>query len=205
MKIRFLVLPFLFLLILAPLVVTPATGVITFTNPTDFSSFGGPQPYTISGTITPIPPLPDNVFIQVRLQGSLYPVDAQTVSLTSDGTFSYSTYMGGNAAWTNGTYVITASDSSGATASIQFTYNSNSVTTTSTSTTSSSSSSASTSTTTTTTTVTVPTTTQTASTTSTASTTVTATSTTASTSTSTASSTSSSSVTATSTSTVLSG
>src|ERR1035441_649786 len=88
-----------------------SSGPITFTSPAAGAALSGTQAYVISGTITPIPTLPDNVFIAVNPQGSNLVFDVQEVSLASNGTFSYSTNVGGNSGWTPGTYVITVFDS----------------------------------------------------------------------------------------------
>ena len=88
-----------------------SSGPITFTSPAAGASLSGTQAYVISGTISPTPSLPDNVFIQVSPQGSTLVVDAQQVALANNGTFSYSTNVGGNSGWTPGTYIITAFDS----------------------------------------------------------------------------------------------
>jgi prefoldin subunit 5 len=123
MKLQFLALPLLVALMLSPMLASAATGSITFSSPSAGSSYSGTTAYTISGTITPTPTLPDNVVITVTLQGgSPSPLDEQTVAAGAGGTFTYSTNAGGSAAWVSGTYVITAFDSNGATGTTTFKY-----------------------------------------------------------------------------------
>jgi len=123
MKLQFLALPLLVALMLSPMVASAATGSISFSSPASGASYSGTAAYTIAGTITPTPNLPDNVVITVTLQGgSPSPLDEQTVAVAADGTFSYSTNAGGSAAWVTGTYVITASDSNGVQGTTTFKY-----------------------------------------------------------------------------------
>ena len=124
MRLQFLAIPLLVALMLSPLAAAAATGSITFSSPTSGASIVGTASYTISGTISPTPTLPDNVFISVNQVGSSNVLDAQTVSVTGTGTFSYATNAGGNSAWVTGTYVITATDSNGATGTTTFSYTS---------------------------------------------------------------------------------
>ena len=122
MKLQLLSIPLLVALLLSPLAASAATGSITFSSPaTTFAPIGSTA-YTITGTITPTPTLPDNVNIQVTEQGASGVFDATNVAVTAGGTFTYSTYAGGNSAWTSGTYVITATDSNGATGTQTFKY-----------------------------------------------------------------------------------
>jgi len=123
MKLQFLALPLLVALMLSPMVASAATGSISFSSPASGASYTGVAAYTITGTITPTPNLPDNVVITVTLQGgSPSPLDEQTVAVGAGGTFSYSTNAGGSSAWVTGTYVITASDSNGVTGTTTFKY-----------------------------------------------------------------------------------
>ncbi|MDA4123120.1 MAG: hypothetical protein OK456_08085, partial [Thaumarchaeota archaeon] len=91
---------------LSPLIAAAASGTITITSPPANSFFAGPQTYTIRGMVSPVPQGPDNIFISVQESGVAYPVDVQTVALQANGSFSYPTFMGGNPAWTNGTYIV---------------------------------------------------------------------------------------------------
>jgi len=121
MKLQFLAIPLLLALVFSPLAAAAATGSITFSSPTAGTSLtASATAYTIAGTITPTPNLPDNVNIQVTLQGSSQVLDAQNVAVGAGGTFSYATNAGGNSAWITGTYVITATDSNGATGTTTF-------------------------------------------------------------------------------------
>jgi len=121
MKLQLLAIPLLVALILSPLAAA-AAGSITFSSPVAGAAYSGQGAYTITGTITPTPSLPDNVNIVVTLQGQSTPLDVEQVSVAAGGTFSVSTLYGGNAAWVTGTYVITASDSSATTGTTTFTY-----------------------------------------------------------------------------------
>ncbi len=122
MKLRLLVIPLLLALALSPLAAAAATGSITFTSPSPGASLSGTQSYTISGTISPTPSLPDDVFIEVQPQGSSTVLDFSNVAVTASGTFSYTTNVGGNSEWVSDTYVITATDSNGATGTTTFEY-----------------------------------------------------------------------------------
>jgi uncharacterized protein YoxC len=123
MKLQFLALPLLVALMFSPMLASATSGSITYSSPVSGATYTGVASYTISGTITPTPTLPDNVAITVTLQGgSPSPLDEQTVAVGAGGTFSYSTNAGGNAAWVTGTYVITAFDSNGATGTTTFKY-----------------------------------------------------------------------------------
>ncbi len=105
-------------LLLVPMV-SVAAGSITFTSPNG-ASYKDSQAYTISGTISPAPTQPDQVFITVK-NPSGTTVDSASATVTS-GAFSYSTAVGGNAAWIAGTYTVSAQDTFGATGTTTFTY-----------------------------------------------------------------------------------
>jgi len=128
---------------------TEIPGAITFTSPSSGTWFMNPQNYTISGTISPTPSLPDHVSIEVALLGSSLAIVASTQAVAASGAFSYATHAGG-ASWVTGTYVVVATDSNGATGFTTFEYTAPSATTT-TSTTSSASTTTTKSTTSTTT------------------------------------------------------
>ena len=122
MKLEVLVVVLLVALMLGFPMAAGTASSITFTSPAAGTSLSGTQTYVISGTISPTPALPDNVVIEVTPQGSHDVLDAQTVRLSDNGTFSYSTNAGGNTAWTAGTYSITARDSYGTIGTISFVY-----------------------------------------------------------------------------------
>jgi len=123
MKLQLLAAPLLVALILSPMFAAAASGTISFSSPTAGSSFSGTQAYTITGTISPTPTLPDNVVITVTLNGgSPSPLDEATVAVGAGGSFTYATNVGGNSAWLTGTYTITAFDSNGATGTTTFMY-----------------------------------------------------------------------------------
>ena len=122
MKLQLLSIPLLVALLLSPLAAAAATGSIAFSSPATSFAPVGSTAYTITGTITPTPTLPDNVNIQVTEQGASGVFDATNVAVGTGGTFTYSTYAGGNSAWTTGTYVITATDSNGAAGTQTFHY-----------------------------------------------------------------------------------
>jgi hypothetical protein len=110
------------LLLLVPIATVYAAGTITFSSPAPGSSFKGTQSYTISGTVSPAPGQPDNVFITVKNPNGKT-VDAASVPVNpSTGAFTYNTATGGSADWVSGTYTITATDSFGATGSLTFEY-----------------------------------------------------------------------------------
>jgi len=113
---------------------TTAVG-ITFTSPALGTSLVGQQAYTISGTIYPIPALPDNVSIEVQLLGSSTVLDSSIQPVTPSGNFSYTTHVGGSHPWTSGPYLITATDSYGLKATTTFEFETSVTTTTTTSTT----------------------------------------------------------------------
>jgi hypothetical protein len=94
------------------------TGSITFSTPQAGSEFTAGQNCTISGTVNGMSSSPDFVFIQVSQQGSILSLVAATVAARSGGAFSFSTLVG--ASWPIGTYVITATDVTGATGSETF-------------------------------------------------------------------------------------
>ena len=131
MKLQLLSIPLLVALLLSPLAASAATGSIAFSSPATTFAPNGSTAYTITGTITPTPTLPDNVNIQVTEQGASGVFDATNVAVAAGGTFTYSTYAGGNSAWTSGTYVITATDSNGASGTQTFKYTSSGPTSTS--------------------------------------------------------------------------
>ncbi|MGA2199092.1 MAG: hypothetical protein ABSG45_04060, partial [Nitrososphaerales archaeon] len=112
MRLQLLAIPLLVALMLSPLAAA-AAGSITFSSPLSGATYHGQGAYTISGQITPTPTLPDNVNIVVNQQGQSSPLDVEQVSVQAGGLFSVSTLYGGNSAWTTGTYVITAVDSTG--------------------------------------------------------------------------------------------
>jgi hypothetical protein len=112
---------FVFVLVLSPFAAF-AVGSITFSSPASGATYKGSQSYTISGSVSPAPGGPDNVFITVK-NPSGTPVDAQSVSATpSTGAFTYATAVGGTSNWVTGTYTITATDSFSATGTTTFTY-----------------------------------------------------------------------------------
>ena len=98
-----------------------SSSALVLTSPVPGTSLSGTQAYVIGGTITPVPALPDSVFISVRNPQNML-VDVQTVSLSKNGSFSYSTNAGGSSAWTMGRYTITAEDSDNNTGSVTFSY-----------------------------------------------------------------------------------
>ena len=106
-------------LVLSPMVAN-AAGSITFTSPASGASYSNSQSYTISGTISPAPTQPDQVGLTVK-NPSGQTVDIASVTVSS-GSFTYSTAVGGTAAWMSGTYTITALDSYGATGTMTFSY-----------------------------------------------------------------------------------
>ncbi|MDE1858424.1 MAG: hypothetical protein KGI26_05110 [Thaumarchaeota archaeon] len=108
-------------LVLSPMVVN-AAGSITFTSPASGASYTNSQTYTISGTISPAPTQADQVGLTVK-NPTGQTVDLASVTVSS-GSFSYSTAVGGTAAWVTGTYTITALDSYGATGTATFSYTS---------------------------------------------------------------------------------
>jgi len=104
---------------LAPLTVF-AAGTVTFTSPTSGSTVSGP--YTITGTVSPAPTLPDNMFIKVT-NPSNNVVDVADVPVTTGtGAFTYSTTTGTGSTWPSGTYTITGTDSNGNTGSSTFNF-----------------------------------------------------------------------------------
>ncbi len=74
------------------------------------------QNYKISGTIAPMPKLPDYVLIQVSEQGVPDDLDAETATVQPNGYFYYNATVGPS--WTSGTYLITAIDTYGATGNV---------------------------------------------------------------------------------------
>lgn len=69
MKLQFLAIPLLVALLFSPLAsAAAATGTISFSSPAAGAHYSAGTSYTIAGTITPTPSLPDNVFIEVTSQ-----------------------------------------------------------------------------------------------------------------------------------------
>ncbi len=97
---------------------TEPAGAIAFSNPEAYETLAPNQNLTISGAVSPEPTTPDSILIEVTQQGSLTVLHEGTVAVQSAGTFSYSTSVGPT--WPSGTYVITATDSSGATGTEMF-------------------------------------------------------------------------------------
>jgi len=93
MKLQLLSIPLLVALLLSPLAASAATGSIAFSSPATSFAPVGSTAYTITGTITPTPTLPDNVNIQVTEQGASGVFDATNVAVGTGGTFTYSTYL----------------------------------------------------------------------------------------------------------------
>jgi hypothetical protein len=123
MRLQLLAVPLLVVLSLTPLLAAAQTGSIAFTNPRPGESFYDFGPFLISGTISPAPLLPDNVSIAVALQGSSSgPIDQQTVAVGAGGAFSYLAPLIGLFVSASGTYVISATDSYGATGTTTFKY-----------------------------------------------------------------------------------
>jgi hypothetical protein len=114
---------------------TPTTVGMSYTSPSLGESLVGNQAYTISGTIYPIPALPDNVSIEVQLLGSSTVLDSSIRAVTASGNFSYTTHVGEPHGWTSGPYLITVTDSNGLKATTTFEYEASATTTTTNSTT----------------------------------------------------------------------
>ena len=115
--------PVLMALALSPLATAAQTGSITFTSPPAGASFYDFGPLNISGTISPIPMLPDNVSIALTLQGSPSgPIEQETAAVGAGGAFSYLAPLIGLFVSASGTYVISATDSYGATGATTFNY-----------------------------------------------------------------------------------
>ena len=115
MKLQLLAIPLIVALIASPMFAAAASGSISFSSPTAGSTIKTGTSYTIAGTITPTPGLPDNVFIEVTNTATGDVVDANNVAVGTGGAFSYPTIAGSN--FLSGTYTITATDSNGATGS----------------------------------------------------------------------------------------
>ena len=101
-----------------PTAITTSADSITFSSPDPSTALFPDQNLTISGTINPAPTLPATVLIQVGPQGSLIPLLAATVAVGTNGTFWYSALVGYTWEMTGivqVTFVITATDSTGAT------------------------------------------------------------------------------------------
>ncbi len=100
-----------------------SVGSIAFSSPDPGYALYADQNLTISGSISPAPTPSDSVFIQVAPQGSLVSLVAVTVPVGANGTFRYSTLVGSTWAGIEAlltTYVITATDSNGATGTDTF-------------------------------------------------------------------------------------
>jgi len=65
MKLQLLAIPLIMALIASPMFAAAATGSITLSSPVAGSTISAGASYTIAGTITPTPTLPDNVFVEV--------------------------------------------------------------------------------------------------------------------------------------------
>jgi archaellum component FlaC len=130
MKLQLLAIPLLLALLVSPFFAMAATESVAFSSPTAGSSYSGTQAYTISGTISPAPTLPDNVAISVtNPNGQL--VDQTSEAVQAGGSWtSYSTNVGGNSNWVSGTYTISVSDDTGPIGSTTFKYTSIPTTTT---------------------------------------------------------------------------
>jgi len=107
------------LLTVAPLTAS-AAGTVTFTSPTAGAPLSGS--YTITGTVSPAPTTPDNLFIQVlNPSGALVNVYDTPVTINT-GAFSQAATTGSGSQWTSGTYTIKATDTYSATGSTTFTF-----------------------------------------------------------------------------------
>ena len=95
---------------------TSSTGSIEITSPAYSLSVAVGDIYNISGIVSPKPTLPDYVLIQVYQKGGTGDLDADTATARSSGYFQYNATVG--SAWTTGYYVITATDSYGATGNV---------------------------------------------------------------------------------------
>ncbi len=80
------------------------------------------QSLNISGTINPTPTLPDSVLIQVQEQSTVGDIDSGTAAVQTGGMFSYSIVIGST--WDNAIYIITVTDSYGASGSENIVVNS---------------------------------------------------------------------------------
>ncbi len=89
-------------------------GEISFTSPAADTTYRPGQTLTISGSITPKPESTDTVFLQASQSDSTTAISDVLLTVGPDGTFSYSTVV--SPYWYPGAYVITVSDSNGATA-----------------------------------------------------------------------------------------
>ncbi len=124
MRFQLLAVPVLAVLLLTPLLVAAQTGSITFTSPPPGVSLIDFGPLLITGTISPTPLLPDNVSIAITLQGSSSgPFDQVTAAVGAGGAFSYLAPVIPLFNFATGTYVISATDSYGATGTTTYKYN----------------------------------------------------------------------------------
>lgn len=120
-------------------VLTPAfaQGTYAMTLQTNSSSYSGTQPIVITGTISPAPGPNTGVVITItNSAGSLADIAEENPD-ASTGAFSYTSYPGGNAAWTTGTFTVNATWGGDGTATsevVTFTYTAAATSTTSTST-----------------------------------------------------------------------
>ena len=114
----------------------------SMTLQTDAQSYSGVQPIVITGTISPVPGTNTAVIITLKNSAGGVADIAEVVPSLTDGSFGYTSYPGGNQAWTSGTFTVNATwGGSGATVSrvVTFTYLAAVSSTTSSSTSSSSS------------------------------------------------------------------
>ncbi len=95
---------------------TSSTGSIEITSPAYSLSVAVGDIYNISGIVSPKPTLPDYVLIQVYQKGGTGDLDAETATVLPNGYFQYNATVGST--WTTGYYVITATDSYGATGNV---------------------------------------------------------------------------------------
>jgi hypothetical protein len=94
-----------------------ASGSINFTSPASGSSVGVLQTLTISGSVIPTPTQPDRVLI-IANQFNAMPIVTTTVTVGSDGKFTYSTTVATN--WTPGLYIVTVTDLAGISGTLGF-------------------------------------------------------------------------------------
>lgn len=94
-------------------ITSQSRGNITFSSPISGASLAVGQTLTISGSITPTPSLPDSVVIVAGQWDSTTAIPGVVVTVEPDGAFSYSTVV--SPYWNDGAYVITVTDSNGAT------------------------------------------------------------------------------------------
>ncbi|HUK75834.1 MAG TPA: hypothetical protein VLU99_08575, partial [Nitrososphaerales archaeon] len=106
------------------LAISPAYATTyTMTLQTDASSYSGLQPILITGAISPVPGANTAVIITVKNQAGTVADITEVIPSTVDGSFSYTSHPGGNAAWTSGTFTVNATwGGNGATASSVVTF-----------------------------------------------------------------------------------